>query len=202
MNNYSPSRAKFMYRVSLRVLFTTIVLLPGLARAQRSPGVLRDIGVRNAPDIGNRISTGSRQPLGRSGLSVVFAPTLRQPVESDNPVPLVVTSQFGIHSVSQSPRDRTTTGYHWAVSSLQLGESSKVDTSSHHRNRTTHIVIGVVAGVVGGVLLGKSVDKGRAGCGEERSGATCDWGSGLYEPLFGVIGGAIGGVVGALVPHS
>jgi hypothetical protein len=102
MNNYSPSRAKFMYRVSLRVLFTTIVLLPGLARAQRSPGVLRDIGVRNAPDIGNRISTGSRQPLGRSGLSVVFAPTLRQPVESDNPVPLVVTSQFGIHSVSQS----------------------------------------------------------------------------------------------------
>ena len=192
-----------MYRISLGILFTAVVLLPSVARAQRSAGLSPDRDVRDTPELGNRISTGSQQPLSRSRLSVVFAPSLRQSVELDKPVPSVVTSQVGVHPGLRLPHDGTAAEYQWSESASHLNESSKVDTSSHQSNRTTHIVIGVVAGVVGGVLLGKSVDKGRAGCGHEQSGGgTCDWGSGVYEPLFGAIGGAIGGVVGALLPHN
>jgi len=191
-----------MYRISLGILFTAVVLLPSVARAQQAAGLSPDRDMRDTPELGNRISTGSQQPLSRSRLSVVFAPSLRQSVELDKPVPSVVTSQVGVHPGLRLPHDGTAAEYQWSESASHLNESSKVDTSSHQSNRTTHIVIGVVAGVVGGVLLGKSVDKGRAGCGHEQSGRTCDWGSGVYEPLFGASGGAIGGVVGALLPHN
>ena len=83
-------------------------------------------------------------------------------------------------------------------------ESAGADSTSHKSNRSRHIAIGVVAGLVGGVLVGKAVDGGRAGCGNEQrgGGGTCDWGSGLYEPVLGLVGAVIGGIVGAILPHT
>ena len=80
--------------------------------------------------------------------------------------------------------------------------SASADSTAHVGNRSMHIAIGVVAGMVAGVLLGKSVDKGTAGCGHEQSGSVCTWGSGLYVPVFGLVLGAVGGVIGAFVPHN
>ena len=83
-------------------------------------------------------------------------------------------------------------------------EVNATDSINHESNRSRHIVIGVVAGLVGGVLVGKAVDGGRAGCGNEQrgGGGTCDWGSGLYEPILGLVGAVIGGIVGAILPHT
>ena len=168
-----------------------LIFLPSLAGAQRT-------GVRWILDPAGSLSVDSQAAAGRTVESAGFP---LAPGASAQPPALAVIRQFGAHPDSRLPHASTVAEHHWLGSASQLSESSKADTSSHESNRSMHVVIGVVAGVVAGVLLGKAVDKGRAGCDNEQSGKTCDWGSGLYEPVFGAIGGLIGGVVGASLPH-
>jgi len=185
-----------MRRISLCTLLTTLVLLPSLAVAQRTGAAFSVSGVRWIPEPTGSMSIDSQLAMGRTEKSAESVPA---PDTSDQQTAPAVLRQFGVHSDLQLPHG-STVSRHASLGLASLSESSKADTSSHDSNRSMHVVIGVVAGVVAGVLLGKAVDKGRAGCGREQSGTTCDWGSGLYEPVFGAIGGLLGGVAGAFLP--
>lgn len=112
----------------------------------------------------------------------------------------VIPPQLGVHAESRLTAS-SAVGYRLPASVFPP-TSASADSTAHVGNRSMHIAIGVVAGMVAGVLLGKSVDKGTAGCGHEQSGSVCTWGSGLYVPVFGLVLGAVGGVIGAFVPHS
>jgi hypothetical protein len=189
-----------MRRISTRLVFTTLAFLPGILGAQqRSASFSPDADVRYVSESVRSMRADSQRTVDRAGVSVVFGPIVRS---SAQPAALAAVRQFGVHYDSRLPHANPIAEFQWLSSASRVSESSQADTNGHESNRSMHIVIGVVSGVVAGVLLGKAVDKGRAGCGHEQSGTTCDFGSGLYEPLLGLIGGAIGGIVGASFPHN
>ena len=189
-----------MRRIYLRVWLTMIVLLPSLGQAQQSNVLSHGVGVGDTLELGQRIRTESQRPGDGYEPSMSVATLLRPAVEPDKRTPLVA---FGGDSDSRMSAVGTAGSYRWHDAALHLRESIQADTSTHQSNRGMHIVVGAVAGILGGVLLGKSVDKGTAGCGHEQSGGgACDWGSGLYEPVLGAIGAVVGGIVGALIPHD
>lgn len=197
--NYAPSRGMLGHCIYFGAWLATSVLLPGLGRAQQSNVLSHGVGAGDTLNLGQRPSTESQRPVDSYEPSMSVATLVRPAGEPDKLTPLVT---FGGNPDSRISVVGTAASYHWNEAALHLRESSQADTGAHQGNRTMHIVVGAVAGVLGGVLLGKSVDKGRAGCGQERSGAVCDWGSSLYEPVFGAIGAVVGGIVGALLPHD
>ena len=113
---------------------------------------------------------------------------------------------FTLHKAAISIRKAGKCQRRTTLPSCRIGEAQSGSRQGDESIQTDNVVCPApwadLAHGRRGVLLGKSVDKGTTGCGQERSGAFCDWGSGLYEPVFGAIGAVVGGIVGALLPHD
>ena len=187
-----------MRRESLHLLLIASVLVPTVTGAQRP---VEFTGVVTASsELGNSSGTEPLRPLDRIQRLAVLSATPRAALSASTPAAAAAARQFGGESDSSLPL--AISEHRRSQSALHMGELSGADTTTQESNRHMHIVIGAVVGLVAGVMLGKTVDKGTAGCGHEQSGLTCTWGSGLYVPVFGLTGFAIGGVVGALLPHN
>ena len=191
-----------MRRIYLHAWLTTMVLLPSLGHAQQPNVLSQDLGAGDTVELGQGISARSQRSLESNELTLAAARLPGPAFDAEEQAPFAATGRFGGYPDSRWSAGSTTASHSWYTAAIHPRESSHADTNAHPSSRTMHIVVGAVAGVLGGVLLGKSVDKGTAGCGQEQSGAFCDWGSGLYEPVFGAIGAVVGGVVGALLPHD
>lgn len=87
---------------------------------------------------------------------------------------------------------------HAAVQAVDAPDSN----ATHISNRRLHMVIGGAIGAAVGWMAGRSADGGRAGCGHEQSGLTCDWTSGYEEPAGALLGMLLGIGIGALWPHD
>lgn len=103
---------------------------------------------------------------------------------------------------TRSPGEMATPGgSRPSEAAVRVGPASD-STAKHISNRRLHMVIGGGVGAVVGWIAGRSVDAGRAGCGREQSGLTCDWTSGYEEPAGALLGMLLGVGIGALWPHN